>query len=306
LLRISVSSTKSNIRTAPQGAVFFLTLMAKQWDADANGLWSWERHPDGKDSFTNNPPKSIDEALKRKTNMYVREDGSVRTLRAKSRAQPYKGFTFEDESYDLRKANRGGTTKRSLNEKLVTPDPQVRAAANRKMAHLSSKGLVGHHGLPVSYLANAERAKPGTMAAYQAVHGKAVGHTPQALVPMRPKQHSYLHNVLEPAYERSIKNAGKESDVVFSRLQNIAKSSPMMARYAASLLGFAPDIIEIADNYSNGAVSNGINNGISTATNYVVDNGKKTVNGVNGIVKQLVDYYADKLPGATNGFNFTD
>mgnify|MGYP003113472713 CR=1 FL=1 len=89
-------------------------------------------------------------------------------------------------------------------------------------------------------------------------------------------------------------------------MHNIAKASPLIAKYACSLYGLAPELIEIADRYTNGAVSNGINNGINTATNYVVDNGRKTVNGVNGIVEQLVDYYADKLPGATNGFNFTD
>jgi len=279
--------------------------MAKQWDADANGLWSWKRHPEGEQSFTNNPPKSIDEALKRKTNMYVREDGTVRTLRAKSRAKPYKGFRFEEELYDSRKANRGGNTKRIANEKLVTPDSGTRAAANRKMAHLSSKGLVGHHGLPVSYLANAEREKPGTMAAYQKVHGKAVGHTPEALVAMRPKQHSYLHNVLERAYERSIQNAGKEADAVFNPIQNIAKASPLLAKYSASLLGLAPELIEVVDNYTNGAVSNSINNGINTAVNYVKDNGKKAIHNANGIVKQLIDAYADRLPGNTNGFDFS-
>lgn len=272
--------------------------MAKQWDADANGLWSWKRHPDGEKSFTSNPPKSIDEALKRKTNMYVDENGTTWTLRAKSRAKTYKGFRFEPEKYDFRTSNRGGTSKRIANEKLVTPNPVTRAAATRKMAHLSAKGLVGHHGLPVSYLANAEREKPGTMAAYEAVHGKKVGHTPEALVPMRPKQHSYLHNVLEPAYERSIKNAGKGTDAVFQPLQNIAKASPMMARYAASLLGIAPELIEIADNYTDGAFSGNVNNAINTAVKPVKDLAKQAVNNTSGIVNQFIDAYSSLMPSA--------
>jgi|5_EtaG_2_1085323.scaffolds.fasta_scaffold56355_1 hypothetical protein len=69
--------------------------------------------------------------------------------------------------------------------------------------------------------------------------------------------------------------------------------------YVALAIELGPDVVDVVNERTNGSVdktiSNGVKNGVS-----------KTVNGVNGIVKQLVDYYADKLPGATNGFNFTD
>ena len=85
-----------------------------KWKSDANGLWSWNRHPDGLKSFSDNPPTSIDEAINRKTNMYKRSDGTIRTLRAKSRAKPYKGLQFEDENYENRKSNRGNPSKSCL------------------------------------------------------------------------------------------------------------------------------------------------------------------------------------------------
>ena len=190
-----------------------------KWKSDANGLWSWNRHPDGLKSFSENPPTSVDEAINRKTNMYTRPDGTIRTLRAKSRAKPYRGLKFEDENYENRKSNRGNPSKRGDNEKLVTPDKALRNAAYRKMARIAAVGKVAHHGLPVSYLANAEREKPGTIKAYELVYGEGkVGHTPDALVEMTHEDHDYLHNVLEPTYERSINNAGKCTDAILGRI----------------------------------------------------------------------------------------
>ena len=210
--------------------------MAKKWNPDSNGLWSWQRHPDGIKSFSNNPPRSVDEAIERKTNMYVREDGSIRTLRAKSRAKTYKGLRFEDEDYESRKSNRGNPSKRGQAEELVTPDKATRQAANRQMARTAAKGRVGHHGLPISYLAAGEREKPGTVAAYKKVHGKGkVGHSPGALVEMSIPEHQYLHNKLEPAYERAIKKAGSQTDEIFNSLRKSVTSKNL--GYAGMLIG---------------------------------------------------------------------
>lgn len=210
--------------------------MAKKWNPDANGLWSWERHPDGKQSFVDNPPRSVDEAIERKTNMYVRKNGSIRTLRAKSRAKAYKGLKFEDEDYEFRKSNRGNPSKRGEAEKLVTPDKATRQAADRKMARTAARGNVEHHGLPVSYLAAGEREKPGTVAKYESVHGKGkVGHAPEALVEMSIPEHQKLHNVIEPKYERAIKSAGSEADNIFGQLRQ--KVTAKKLGYAGILIG---------------------------------------------------------------------
>jgi len=210
--------------------------MAKKWNPDSNGLWSWQRHPDGIQSFSNNPPRSVDEAIERKTNMYVREDGSIRTLRAKSRAKAYKGLKFEDEDYESRKSNRGNPSKRRQAEELVTPDKATRQAANRQMARTAAKGRVEHHGLPIGYLAAGERENPGTVAAYEKVHGKGkVGHSPEALVEMSIPEHQYLHNKLEPAYERAIKKAGSQTDEIFNSLRKSVTSKNL--GYAGMLIG---------------------------------------------------------------------
>ena len=102
-------------------------------------------------------------------------------------------------------------------------------------------------------------------------------------------------------------NASPLKDILTNRqyMQNLAKASPLLAKYAASMLGVLPEVIEIADNYTDGAVSEGINNSINTAVDFVKDNAKKTANNANGIVKQFIDAYADKLPGNTNGFDFS-
>ena len=210
--------------------------MAKKWNPDANGLWSWTRHPDGKQSFVNNPPRSVDEAIKRKTNMYVREDGSIRTLRAKSRAKPYKGLKFEDENYEFRTSNRGSPSKRKEAERLVTPDKSTRQAADRKMARTAARGNVEHHGLPISYLAAGERERPGTVAKYESVHGKGnVGHAPEALIEMSIPEHQRLHNVIEPAYERAIKKAGTKTDDIFNDLRKSVKNRSL--GYTGMLIG---------------------------------------------------------------------
>ena len=137
-----------------------------------------------------------------------------------------------------RKATRGGGSdgSRQVNERLITPDKGTRAAADRKMAMASTRGQVSHHGLPVSQLAAGEREKPGTMAAYEKVHGKDnVGHAPGALVDMDQVDHDYIHNVQEPELRKSIKAAGSQTDQVFDAVRKGVRSKTGLI--AAGTLG---------------------------------------------------------------------
>ena len=79
-------------------------------------------------------------------------------------------------------------------------------------------------------------------------------------------------------------------------LQMASKKGIKFAGFVNPFIAMAPELIETADNHTNGAVTNGINNGIQTAVDYVKDNGKKAVNNANGIVNQFIDAYASLMP----------
>ena len=333
--------------------------MAPSRQADANGLWSWSRHPNGKQSFIDNPPRSIDEALERKTNMYLRPDGTTRLLRQKNRAKVYSSngssYRFEDENYSKRRSNIGSTKHQERTVKTTFDDfqdfgkrngytPQqiketydnflsknrqqkarvpVTAANDHFLPHKSRYYQAGENYRNMGALSpEVNRYKTDKMPTPQEMRAHRIPTSKQELLRME-------FNNVEPPDPKAIRNLSSRiardttrlkarqnnprlDAAVLRRnalLQNISKASPMLGKYAAALpssvLGFAPDLIEIADHYTNDAVSNGINNGINTAVDFVKDNGKKAVNNANGIVKQFIDAYADRLPGNTNGFDFS-
>lgn len=167
---------------------------------------------------------------------YIRpSDGQewvIRNLDNPRLSKRFGGQGGTDETAVMRKGNRGGGTEgaRKQAEALTTPDPQTRRAADQEMARMRTRGNVGHHGLPVSSLAAGEREKPGTVKAYEKVHGKGqVGHTPGALVEMTPEAHDRLHHVEETKYYRSIRQAGQRSDKIFSKLGAIVFQSGIKA-----------------------------------------------------------------------------
>ena len=179
------------------------------------------------------------EAIKEGKTRYVRpsdnQEWVIRNLDNPRLQRRFGGQGGTDEQATMRKGNRGGGTEgaRKQAEALATPDPMERRAADQEMARMRSRGNVGHHGLPVSALAAGEREKPGTMAAYERVHGKEnVGHRPGALVEMTPEAHSKLHNVQETAYFQAIRRAGSQADALFRELAQLTQQLTQQKRKA--------------------------------------------------------------------------
>ncbi len=191
---------------------------------DGNGL----RTPTKKERLKG-LPKSVKEAKKRGLNVYQIPGQPAKIMRYKTRRKEDSlGLKAEHENFDLRKDNRfgsggSGKGKRGDAEKTASPDSKVRSKANQKMARLSSRGRVGHHGLPVAYYAAGKReaiAKGGPEAGklFDQRYGlKGGAHSVANIYDMSHPAHDKLHNVQEPAYFKSIKEAGKETDKVLGR-----------------------------------------------------------------------------------------
>lgn len=186
------------------------------------------------------------EAIKEGKTRYVRpsdnQEWVIRNLDNPRLQRRFGGQGGTDEQATMRKGNRGGGTEgaRKQAEALATPDPSERRAADQEMARMRSRGMVGHHGLPVSALAAGEREKPGTVAAYERVHGKEkVGHRAGALVEMTPEAHSELHNVQEADYFRSIRQAGSQAASIFDELrqlgEQLTKPKNVVNRFGSTL-----------------------------------------------------------------------
>ncbi len=89
-----------------------------------------------------------------------------------------------------------------------------------------------------------------------------------------------------------------------SYLQMAAKKGIKFAGFVNPFMAMAPELIEIADNYTDGAVSEMEEKGYQTAKDFVVDKGKKAINNANGIVQQFIDAYASLKP--SRGLSNTD
>ena len=215
-------------------------------------------------------PTSKAEAIERGLTRFIPEDGQERIIR-KYGTKSYPVGTVEKA--DSRKSNRGGGTdgSRKINERTVTPDKTVRNAADRHMAKAAQRGKVSHHGLPIAKLAEGERQKPGTVAAYEKVHGKGnVGHSPGALYDMDHADHDYIHHKQEPAMHKSIKNAGKQSSKIFAAMRG--------QNLRASMLGYLGYISEI-DEITGGHVDKLVKDVVGKARNEILYSGKEILQG---------------------------
>lgn len=160
-------------------------------------------------------PKTKQEAIDAGLTRFIPEDGKERVIRGYGSKLTPGGHVKMASS---RKATSGN---RRIAEDMATPNEATKRAADKSMANMRSRGNVGHHRFPVSYLAAGEREKPGTIAAYKRVHGdQNIGHTPQALDEMTIPDHNRLHNVEEPAMWRSVKQAGSQADEIFGAFRN--------------------------------------------------------------------------------------
>jgi hypothetical protein len=194
---------------------------------DGNGL----RTPT-KEERRKGLPKSIAEAKKKGLNVYQPPGKPAKIMRYKSRAKKDSyGIKAEHENFETRKDNRfgkggSGKGKRGDAEKLASPDAEVRSKANKKMAKISSRGKVGHHGLLISSYAKGKAeaiAKGGPKAGklfdqrYASVGLKGGAHSVGNIYEMSHTAHDKLHGKTEPKYYKSIQNAGKETDEVLGR-----------------------------------------------------------------------------------------
>ena len=229
-------------------------------------------------------PTSKAEAIKLGLSRFMHPDGRERIIRNYGSGPRPSGNVTVAET---RKSNRGGGSEgtRKQNERLVTPDDATRKAADRHMSRANSQGKVSHHGLPIAKLAEGERAKPGTIARYKAVHGKNnVGHASGNLFDMSPKDHDYIHHKQEPALHDSIKRAGSQSDLIFNSIRRNVRLRNGIAMGGNVLMAIGEPLMEIADSKTNGAVSNGINGAVDAGKELVVDG----INGWKSILTSMV------------------
>ena len=160
-------------------------------------------------------PKTKQEAIDAGLTRFIPKDGKERVIRGYGSKLTPGGHV---KMADSRKATSGN---RRIAEDMITPDEATKKAADKSMANMRSRGNVGHHRFPVSYLAAGEKEKPGTIEAYKRVHGESnIGHTPQAIDEMSIPDHNRLHNVEEPAMWRSVKQAGSQADEIFGAFRN--------------------------------------------------------------------------------------
>lgn len=217
--------------------------------------------------------KAIDEG---RTQYHRPSDGKhykIRNLDNKRHTHRYGGQGGRDENAGSRKANRGGGFQgsRKQNERLVTPDKTQRYQADKAMGQMAVKGKVGHHKLPVSYLAAGEKQKPGTVAAYERVHGaNNVGHKPDALMELDHKTHNRIHNVEEPQMYNGVKNAkGSFRGIIIN-------NGSVSFSYGLNMIAeYLPAIDEINGGHIDVAIQNGVNgirNGVGLESNGVVRN----------------------------------
>ena len=175
-------------------------------------------------------PTSYADAIAKGFNEFE-ENGEVKKIRFKNRRQPDKhGMRAEVENAaSWRSRNKHQKELRPAREKLLTPNAAERAAATAEMSDLTSKGKVGHHGMPI---AEAERGyrhiakTKGKAAADKWVRtqkniGKPVGHVKPNIFGMTIPDHKQLHNVAEKHLKNAIRNAGSAADAVFKPLQKL-------------------------------------------------------------------------------------
>lgn len=189
-------------------------------------------------------PKTKQEAINAGLTRFIPEDNIERVIRG------YGSKRRPGGDVKTAASRKGGARKRKIAKSVTTPDKATRKAADQTMVEMRARGNVGHHGLPINYLAAGELEKPGTVAKYEKVHGKGkVGHAPGALVEMSIPEHQYLHNVLESAYERSIKGAKGSLDPIDLIRQQVRflESNPMARRSLAVVLPVATPMLAEMD-----------------------------------------------------------
>lgn len=202
---------------------------------------------------------------------------------------------YSPKSVDRKNTENNRTTsKRSERLKKQTSFSADPAAAETKRAKINSAGKHNHHKVP-SNRAEALADKYGGKIPEE-VHkahnkqGVYFGDDPRNYLGLSQSKHKAAHaayNALDDAIASA--DGGKYVFEQLKRSLGFSKGKNVMAgasNFSASLLGFAPELMEIADNYTNGKAS-------------------EVVNGaINGVVQGAIDGYKNAAENYTNGDNF--
>lgn len=246
-------------------------------------------------------PKTKKEAIKQGINRFIPADGEERTIRN------YGSNSFPNGQVQLsssRKSNRGGSYShssgtREFNKHLASPAGSDFEAADRAIQKANTAGMDGDHTQDLARTAEGKRFKVqsgrGTVQEYDARFAKAnvpIGHTEGNIKPLLPE----VNQQVKPAELRAMDNGIARADggkYVFEQLKRslgFTKGKNVMAgaaNFSASLLGFAPELMEIADNYTDGKASE------------VVDG------AINGVVQGAINGYKNAAENYKNGDNFS-
>ena len=220
-------------------------------------------------------PTSMEDAVKQKLNVYLEND-QPKKIRFKERAKPNKlGIKGEIEDYSKWK-DRGHLSKgkRPKDERLSTPEGADKKAYRKAMSKARTQGLEGDHNYSVARTGNALREMtPERRQTYHQRYKDAgidLGNQEGNITARDTYTNQVLKRRQELAVDKAIKGAGSESDQIFSNLR-----SARLRIYQSNMIGLAPEILQIVDEKTDGAISETING--------TVENGKKLVSdGVDG------------------------
>lgn len=251
---------------------------------DGNGL----RSPtlDEMDSL----PTSIDEAKKRGLNVFIDENGDAIKIRFKNRKKPdSNGLRAEYESLEnWRGRNALQPGKRNENERLSTPEGADRKAFNKAMTDARRQGKQGDHNYSVARTGNALRdMSPDRQALYHQRFrdaGIALGNQADNITPLDSYTNEVIKQAEERTVDRSIKNAGSVPDQIFGQMRRAVSLRRGMSIGGNLLMAIGPDLMEIADSKTDGAISEGINQAVDAGKELVVDG----INGLKQILTSMV------------------
>lgn len=233
--------------------------------------------------------KARQKAIEAGKRRYIRPSNGqsydIRNLENPRLRSRYGGQGGTDEVTESRRGNRGNYGENARQQKIekLTPNEATQRAANQKIGRLNSQNLEGHHTNPLDYVSRGYdeiAARDGKAAAdawvkKQTKIGNPVDHSPDNIQGLTKQAHKEYHQ--QDTRQKAIQTA-KGS---FKGLNIRPGGLPKLVRQGLSgnTLFLALDIVEAVDAQTNGAISNGINNGVDYLRNGIA-------NGVNGFVER--------------------
>ena len=277
-----------------------LTTKANQWLKDNPKRWKSIRETS---KFPYTELQNIIEKEHGKAHWRDRPGRNKITGSMPTKSDPGVPFTLEDagngkvkfKSTPTRAATRGNPTKgssgtRQYLERAATPSGVDFSDSQRAMAEARAAGpdMDGGHKIPLDRTVRGQEHKVqsgrGTVQEYRdnfKKSGQALGHQraniePQTRVDNRIRQRSDY-----AALDRHL----KQLDEIFAQGKAFKMGKNALRGH---IIGYLPDVLEIADNYTNGAVSNGINTigkKVGNEAEYVAKNfANRVEDGWNGLV----------------------